>query len=512
MKLRARLDVFSAALFSALGLSQLTACGGSSFDSNGGAGTGASDSGGTASGGTASGGTAAGGTATGGSASAGHGGMSVGGMGSAGGGNKFPCKNPKDDGTGVVACDGFTHRSEAVQCTSTVPRPEPYPNAPATAACKSDADCTAMPYGWCGGGGQVPGPYCNYGCAQDSDCAADQLCQCGTPTGMCVTAECHADADCSAGFLCRSFDPSRGCSFTNFRCQSAADTCGSDADCTTVGQVCTFDTTANHFACVSGGCAIGRPFLVEGTERLAPPTRRSDWRELTQGVRVSGLAGAMPARLAHEWTRIALMEHASIAAFARFTLQLMSLGAPPELIERATGAMADETGHAKACFALASAYGGEPVGPGCLAVDRSLDETSLTDIVLNTIREGCVGETVAAIEAREAAEHAQDPQVRALLVLISEDETRHAELAYRFLRWALANGDAALHAAVRCEFEALQFETQTRPASLGAVERELLKNGVVPQPLREAIRAAAIADVVLPCARALFAAEEAAAA
>jgi hypothetical protein len=267
-----------------------------------------------------------------------------------------------------------------------------------------------------------------------------------------------------------------------------------------------------HFTCVFGGCATGRPFLVEGAERVAPAARRSDWRELTPpGLRVAELQGALPARLAREWTRVALMEHASIAAFARFTLQLMSLGAPPELIEQATAAMADETRHAKACFALASAYAGEPVGPGRLAVERSLDELSLTAIVRLTIREGCVGETVAAIEAREAAEHATDPQVRALLSMISEDETRHAELAYQFLKWALSSGDMALHAAVHDEFEALRRETECQPTSLDAVECELLQNGVIPQPLRDAIRAAAIADVILPCAHALFSAQPAAA-
>jgi len=198
------------------------------------------------------------------------------------------------------------------------------------------------------------------------------------------------------------------------------------------------------------------------------------------------------------------MEHASIAAFARFALQLMSLGAPPELIERATSAMADETKHAKACFAVASAYAGEPVGPGVLAVERSLDEMSFVEIVVNTIREGCVGETVAAVEACEAAEHASDPTVRALLRTISEDEMRHAELAYEFVKWALATGDAAVRAAVEHEFAALARDSEASPESLDEQERELLACGVLPAPLRSAVRAAAISDVILPCARALF--------
>ncbi len=38
------------------------------------------------------------------------------------------------------------------------------------------------------------------------------------------------------------------------------------------------------------------------------------------------------ARQARQWTETARLEHASIAAFARFVLQLMALGAPAELV------------------------------------------------------------------------------------------------------------------------------------------------------------------------------------
>jgi hypothetical protein len=78
---------------------------------------------------------------------------------------------------------------------------------------------------------------------------------------------------------------------------------------------------------------------------------------------------------------------------------------------------------------------------------------SLEQVVLNTIREGCVGETVAAIEAREAAKHVADPALRTLLLVISQDETRHAELAFRFVKWAPSQADATLERAVNREFE-----------------------------------------------------------
>ena len=63
--------------------------------------------------------------------------------------------------------------------------------------------------------------------------------------------------------------------------------------------------------------------------------------------------------------------------------------------------------------------------------------TTLRDVVRLTLREGCLGETLAALEARHALAHCTEPRVSAVLELIAKDERRHAELAWRFVRWAL---------------------------------------------------------------------------
>ncbi len=79
---------------------------------------------------------------------------------------------------------------------------------------------------------------------------------------------------------------------------------------------------------------------------------------------VSGLALEEREALGAAWLRNALMEHASIAAFARFTLELLAVGAPADLIRDSNAAASDETRHAELCFALASEYLGESEGPG----------------------------------------------------------------------------------------------------------------------------------------------------
>jgi len=229
---------------------------------------------------------------------------------------------------------------------------------------------------------------------------------------------------------------------------------------------------------------------------------RRDWLDAGIEPLVDSLPLDQRMRLDDEWLRAGQMEHASIAAFARFTLQLLSLGAPADLVEASSRAMADETAHARICFALASRYQGHELGPGPLSIDGSLDQESLAEVVVLAIREGCVGETVAAVYAAEAAEHATDPVVRAALRRIHADEARHAELAWRFVRWAIVMFGPELLEVVKAEFSRIAVEpsVQTSPAS----DHELLDHGVLPEAVRHALRAEVLTRVVEPCARAVW--------
>jgi hypothetical protein len=87
------------------------------------------------------------------------------------------------------------------------------------------------------------------------------------------------------------------------------------------------------------------------------------------------------------------MEHASIAAFARFALQLLAVGAPPDLVHGAQIAMGDEADHARLAFRLASAYAVRAVGPSALDIFGALDGFCIEQLVATLLREGCIGET-----------------------------------------------------------------------------------------------------------------------
>jgi hypothetical protein len=247
---------------------------------------------------------------------------------------------------------------------------------------------------------------------------------------------------------------------------------------------------------------------VGGVERRALAEPRRDWALASFApAHLDELSPSLRSRLAEHWALAGLLEHASIAAFARFSLELLALGAPPDLVRDATNAMADETRHASACFGLASAYGA-PVGPGPLAVGDCLSAPTLESVVRTVLLEGCVGETVAAAEARELARRVSDPVVSETLELIQADETRHAALAYRFVRWALECGDARLRETVR---ETLAHELaktlREAPAPESDDDSELLALGLPTASFRSSLRRDVLERVVRPCLEGLLASE-----
>ncbi|NUP12515.1 MAG: ferritin-like domain-containing protein [Polyangiaceae bacterium] len=197
---------------------------------------------------------------------------------------------------------------------------------------------------------------------------------------------------------------------------------------------------------------MGRPFTVLGEARTASLASRDDW--VTESARSSvELDETTRLALSDAFSSNGLMEHASVASFARFALDLLSLGAPASLVRAAQRAMGDEIRHAELCFSLASRYAGRAIGPKALDChDPNPTQRTAEDILAATIREGCVGETIAALLAARAADQAEDPGVREALREIAEDEARHAELAWQTIAWALKQRHAAWRKAIERTF------------------------------------------------------------
>lgn len=355
-----------------------------------------------------------------------------------------PILGPNGVETGFERCpDGVVLRTKVVggvPTTITAPRCEIEEGA-----CQTDAQCTAKPNGACLDT-TIDFPYCScvYACASDADCGENSICLApgvwdgGPAWGTCVRASCTVNADCA----------SEECSFTVWNdgcgdiprldCRAPTDVCRVDSDCPAEDgrqPTCAFDYSGD-IGCRSPNCDIGRPFTDDrGAWRQAEVVARSDWLGEIPPLD-GGLSDADRAVLIAHWTEVARLEHASVASFARHTLELMALGAPADLLSEVQRAAADEVRHAQLAFGMIAALGGGECGPGPLSVDDMGPRLDPVEVLRGLIEEGCIGETLGAAEARMAAERAVGP-IAQVLAEIAEDETRHALLAWRTARWVI---------------------------------------------------------------------------
>ena len=265
------------------------------------------------------------------------------------------------------------------------------------------------------------------------------------------------------------------------------------------GETCCFEIMTQD-----DGCTVpGRPFMVANTATTARPITSDSWCD--NNLNLTNLPQAQHAELVEQWTAHALAEHASVASFAQFALELMAVGAPADLVEDAHKAALDEVRHARMAFEIASelrAADGQPaVGPSAITM-APLPTTTLVDLAVATVKEGCINETLSAMLLAEQLNNATHPQVRKVLATMVADETRHAELAWRTVSWAIRLGGKSVLQAVRGAFD----QAVVPQAPQHNLSGEALGAAPAPTP-RDALRimAGGLAEVVLPCAHALFA-------
>jgi hypothetical protein len=340
----------------------------------------------------------------------------------------------------VIEANGTVHRAGPETCDPTI-RTAACRGDERSKSCERDTDCTEAAHGKCITGVGQRGTYCGcaYSCTEDSECKPDSdgtpsVCVCASalPSGnsqsRCVTARCLSDSDCPAGD-CGVSAYHNGCGVSySLACRSESDTCAGPDDCP--GSTSCAADHEGRWRCLGRSCVIGRPLMVDGRARTAPNVIDSGWR----AAELRGLDLGLDLVAAGHWLEVAALEHASVGSFARFTLQLLALGAPSELLERAQQAALDEVRHAELAYTLAAALGAGEQGPGPLSQAVAPIASSLEHVVEALVIEGCVGETLGAIEARVAGE-AACPEIAHVLRRIADDELRHAEFAWASLAW-----------------------------------------------------------------------------
>jgi hypothetical protein len=248
----------------------------------------------------------------------------------------------------------------------------------------------------------------------------------------------------------------------------------------------------------SDGCVPGRPFMVDARQVIAPCIAAQGWQDASLAIELPR-DPAKRTTLAEHWVNLAQGEHASIAAFSRLSLELMSFGAPAELIAACQRAALDEVRHAQGAFAIASAYLGYPIAAGPMALGTSVRlAQSLEECILAAVREGCINETLEVLVAQQGAQLATDPAIRAFLDRVCDDESRHAALSWKILAWGLQCAPQ-----LRTRIDAIFEEEQVRfrhsqRSNVSYVGAQSLHDGVVAADVAQRVRELGRQHVILP--------------
>jgi hypothetical protein len=159
--------------------------------------------------------------------------------------------------------------------------------------------------------------------------------------------------------------------------------------------------------------------------------------------------------MARQWRENGRTEHASVAAFARLTNELMALGAPAKLLEDAQQDAKDEVRHTELCFSLARALDGVAMRPAAFPVGTGARRQwggrrfALARLAVDSLVDGALHEGVSARVVAKLAQRCEDPEIRGVLKTIAADEGRHCAHGWDVVEWCLGEGGWPVAAALR---------------------------------------------------------------
>jgi hypothetical protein len=174
-----------------------------------------------------------------------------------------------------------------------------------------------------------------------------------------------------------------------------------------------------------------------------------------------------PAVLAEQWRENGKTEHASVAAFARLTLDLMALGAPPSLIAAANRDALDEIRHTELCFSIARGLDGKTVSPGPfpqaqrVATLPRARRLALAKLAVDSLVDGALHEGVSARIVARLARRCEVPAVRNALREIAADEGRHSAHGWLVVKWCVEEGGRPVAEALKGAVRALPREMRS---------------------------------------------------
>jgi rubrerythrin len=350
--------------------------------------------------------------------------------------------DPVGDGNGT---DGETGNAEGIDPPSLDMPPGDEAICPIVIDATGIGDCfEPLGYRWTTGG-----------CAPVRGCACE-----GTECSLLYATRYDCELDYAHCDLCAPCPETMGCvvhcdgtGYTNDI------TCGVGCHPSETDYPCPM-TDLEQPADVDGHCSgLGRVMLHQSVaaQRLL---RREGKRD----------ASSMAARA---WARIASCEAASVDAFERLAQQLRVLGAPIDFITSAHEFADDERRHASATETLARRLDPEVDVPSI--PERAVEMESLLE---ETVLEGCIGETLSALELEHMRARCSDEAIASMLARIAAEESRHAEHAWALLAWLLRRFPALRSTAAQL------FDQPCSTIPLG-LDRDLPEFGLLADSVRE---------------------------
>jgi len=253
--------------------------------------------------------------------------------------------------------------------------------------------------------------------------------------------------------------------------------------------------------------AGGRGRQLRRFGRVLLPRLRpgSEW---SGGVDAIAIEDAARTGLATQWRENARTEHASVGAFAVLTMDLLALGAPPELLASAHRDGLDEIRHAQMCLGLATAIDGVDLSPAPFPESRSaraLPRTrvmALARLAVDSLVDGVLHEGVSARTLARLTRLAESSVIRETLAVLAADEGRHAAHAWHVVQWCVREGGEPVVQALRGAARVLPRRPGERPSStpddgssLEARSGAWQRWGIPGRALEEEEYAAAVASV-----------------
>lgn len=235
----------------------------------------------------------------------------------------------------------------------------------------------------------------------------------------------------------------------------------------------------------------GRQLRVLGEVKLAPLAPDTAWTTPGQEISATPLSEAAElAEVADAWRKNGLTEHASVAAFARLSTELVALGAPPELIQGAHEDALDEMRHTTWCFDLARRLDGKNDGPREFSAARSRlfafgpKKLRLAQLAVESLIDGALNEGISARTVGELAREVTDPKIKEMLQAIAADEGRHAAHGFEIVKWCVEEGGYAVQVALQSAIAALPAAAEGKKLAEAATDGRWEKFGI-PSRARE---------------------------